>query len=59
MYVCIFERNKKNNYTLILHRKRSTETDYKWSLPYSTAPGIECLRAYRDLAAISVFNIFL
>ena len=34
------ERNKGNNYSLILHRKRNTETDIKWSLLYGTAPGI-------------------
>ena len=43
-----YERNKGNNYPLKLNRKRNTETDIKWSLPYGTAPGIECLRAYRD-----------
>ena len=43
------ERIKGNNNPLILHRKRNTETDINlWSLPYGTAPGIECLRAYRD-----------
>ena len=31
------------------HRKRNTETDIKWSLPYGTAPGIECFRASKDL----------
>ena len=35
------ERNKENNYPLILHRKYNTETDIKWNLSYSTAPGIE------------------
>ena len=39
-YKC--ERNKGSNYPLILHRKHNTETDIKQSLPYGTAPGIEC-----------------
>ena len=43
-----YERNKGNNYPLILHRKHNTETNIEWSLPYDTAPGIECFRAYRD-----------
>ena len=36
------EGNKGSNYPLILHRKRNTEKDIKQSLPYGTAPGIEC-----------------
>ena len=36
------ERNRGSNYPLILHRKRNTETNIKQSLPYGTAPGIEC-----------------
>ena len=35
-------RNKGSNYPLMSHRKRNTETDIKQSLPYGTAPGIEC-----------------
>ena len=35
-------RNKGSNYPLISHRERNTETDIKQSLPYGTAPGIEC-----------------
>ena len=35
-------RNKGSNYPLISHRGRNTETDIKQSLPYGTAPGIEC-----------------
>ena len=45
---CTNERNKGNNHPLILHIRRNIETDIKRSLPYGTAPGIECLRAHRD-----------
>ena len=47
------ETIKGNNYPLILHRKRNTETGIRWSLPYGTAPGIECFRAYIDLSKTS------
>ena len=39
------ETIKGNNNPLILHRKRNTETDIKWSLPYGTALGIRLLES--------------
>ena len=43
-------QNESQNALIIdVIQLRNTETDIKWSLPYGTAPGIECkFRAYSD-----------